>query len=312
MEKRCFGVDIGGTTVKMGLFTVDGKVTDKWEIPTRKEENGKYILEDIAKSVKERMQRDTLTLEDIAGLGIGVPGPVKEDGTVLKCANLGWGVFNVADTVRELTGIENVKVGNDANVAALGEMWQGGGKGYNNLVMVTLGTGVGGGVILGGKILTGSNGAGGEIGHIRVNYEEKDVCGCGKTGCLEQYASATGVVRLAKKALEKKEKKTTLVADDLSAKAVFDAAKAGDELAMDIVEEFGFYLGMALAHISQVIDPEVFVIGGGVARAGQIIIDEVSKNYEENVMFALKNKAFKMAELGNDAGIYGSARMVLD
>lgn len=296
----------------MGLFTVDGKVTDKWEIPTRKEENGKYILEDIAKSVKERMQRDTLTLEDIAGLGIGVPGPVKEDGTVLKCANLGWGVFNVADTVRELTGIENVKVGNDANVAALGEMWQGGGKGYNNLVMVTLGTGVGGGVILGGKILTGSNGAGGEIGHIRVNYEEKDVCGCGKTGCLEQYASATGVVRLAKKALEKKEKKTTLVADDLSAKAVFDAAKAGDELAMDIVEKFGFYLGMALAHISQVIDPEVFVIGGGVARAGQIIIDEVSKNYEENVMFALKNKAFKMAELGNDAGIYGSARMVLD
>ena len=312
MEKRCFGVDIGGTTVKMGLFTVDGKVTDKWEIPTRKEENGKYILEDIAKSVKERMQRDTLTLEDIAGLGIGVPGPVKEDGTVLKCANLGWGVFNVADTVRELTGIENVKVGNDANVAALGEMWQGGGKGYNNLVMVTLGTGVGGGVILGGKILTGSNGAGGEIGHIRVNYEEKDVCGCGKTGCFEQYASATGVVRLAKKALEKKEKKTTLVADDLSAKAVFDAAKAGDELAMDIVEKFGFYLGMALAHISQVIDPEVFVIGGGVARAGQIIIDEVSKNYEENVMFALKNKAFKMAELGNDAGIYGSARMVLD
>ena len=312
MEKRCFGVDIGGTTVKMGLFTVDGKVTDKWEIPTRKEENGKYILEDIAKSVKERMLRDTLTLEDIAGLGIGVPGPVKEDGTVLKCSNLGLGVFNVADTVRELTGIENVKVGNDANVAALGEMWQGGGKGYNNLVMVTLGTGVGGGVILGGKILTGSNGAGGEIGHIRVNYEEKDVCGCGKTGCLEQYASATGVVRLAKKALEKKEKKTTLVADDLSAKAVFDAAKAGDELAMDIVEKFGFYLGMALAHISQVIDPEVFVIGGGVARAGQIIIDEVSKNYEENVMFALKNKAFKMAELGNDAGIYGSARMVLD
>lgn len=312
MEKRCFGVDIGGTTVKMGLFTVDGKVTDKWEIPTRKEENGKYILEDIAKSVKERMQRDTLILEDIAGLGIGVPGPVKEDGTVLKCANLGWGVFNVADTVRELTGIENVKVGNDANVAALGEMWQGGGQGYNNLVMVTLGTGVGGGVILGGKILTGSNGAGGEIGHICVNYEEKDVCGCGKTGCLEQYASATGVVRLAKKALEKKEKKTTLVADDLSAKAVFDAAKAGDELAMDIVEKFGFYLGMALAHISQVIDPEVFVIGGGVARAGQIIIDEVSKNYEENVMFALKNKAFKMAELGNDAGIYGSARMVLD
>lgn len=312
MEKRCFGVDIGGTTVKMGLFTVDGEVTDKWEIVTRKEEAGKYILGDIAESIKEKMATSGLTVNDIEGIGIGVPGPIKEDGTVLKCANLGWGVFNVADEVRNLTGIEKVKVGNDANVAALGEMWQGGGKGYENLVMVTLGTGVGGGVILGGKILTGSNGAGGEIGHIRVNYEEKDTCGCGKTGCLEQYASATGIVKEAKRALEKYTGKSAIMEGELSAKSIFDAAKAGDELANEIVEKFGFNLGIALAHIAQVIDPEVFVIGGGVSRAGQIIIDVVSKYYEENVMFALKNKAFKMAELGNDAGIFGSARMVLD
>lgn len=311
MKKRCFGVDIGGTTVKMGLFTVDGEVTDKWEIVTRKEDAGKHILGDIAESIKEKMKELDLTINDIEGIGIGVPGPVKEDGTVLKCANLGWGVFNVADEVRNLTGIENIKVGNDANVAALGEMWQGGGKGYENLVMVTLGTGVGGGVILGGKILTGSNGAGGEIGHMRVNYEEKDVCGCGKTGCLEQYASATGIVKVAKRAMEQYTGKSAIMEGELSAKSVFDAAKAGDELAKEVVEEFGFNLGVALAHIAQVIDPEVFVIGGGVSRAGQIIIDVVSKYYEENVMFALKNKAFKMAELGNDAGIFGSARMVL-
>ena len=314
MSKYAFGVDVGGTTVKLGLFNDEGQVLDKWEIPTVKDNGGEKVLPDIAASIKNKMQEKNITAADLVGVGIGAPGAVNADGFMVNGAvNIGWGSFDLAETLKkELDLPVTVKAGNDANVAALGEMWQGGGKGYNNLVMVTLGTGVGGGVILGGKILTGSNGAGGEIGHIRVNYEEKDVCGCGKTGCLEQYASATGVVRLAKKALEKKEKKTTLVADDLSAKAVFDAAKAGDELAMDIVEKFGFYLGMALAHISQVIDPEVFVIGGGVARAGQIIIDEVSKNYEENVMFALKNKAFKMAELGNDAGIYGSARMVLD
>ena len=314
MSKYAFGVDVGGTTVKLGLFNDKGQVLDKWEIPTVKDNGGEKVLPDIAASIKNKMQEKNISVEELVGVGIGAPGAVDADGYMVNGAvNIGWGAFDLAETLKkELDLPVTVKAGNDANVAALGEMWQGGGKGYNNLVMVTLGTGVGGGVILGGKILTGSNGAGGEIGHIRVNYEEKDVCGCGKTGCLEQYASATGVVRLAKKALEKKEKKTTLVADDLSAKAVFDAAKAGDELAMDIVEKFGFYLGMALAHISQVIDPEVFVIGGGVARAGQIIIDEVSKNYEENVMFALKNKAFKMAELGNDAGIYGSARMVLD
>ena len=312
MEKRCFGVDIGGTTVKMGLFTVEGEVTDKWEIPTRKEENGKYILEDIAKSVKERMQRDTLTLEDIAGLGIGVPGPVKEDGTVLKCANLGWGVFNVADTVRELTGIENVKVGNDANVAALGEMWQGGGKGYNNLVMVTLGTGVGGGVIINGKILVGENGAGGEIGHLCVDYEETDHCGCGKCGCHEQYASATGITRLAKKKLANETRQTMLNAETVSAKEVFDAVKAGDEVAKEVAEEMGTYLGHALANLAVVADPAVFVIGGGVSKAGEVLLPYIEKPYQEKAFFANKKAKFTLATLGNDAGICGAAKLILE
>ena len=311
MEKRCFGVDIGGTTVKMGLFTVDGKVTDKWEIPTRKEENGKYILEDIAKSVKERMQRDTLTLEDIVGLGIGVPGPVKEDGTVLKCANLGWGVFNVADTVRELTGIENVKVGNDANVAALGEMWQGGGKGYNNLVMVTLGTGVGGGIIINGKMVAGATGAAGEIGHMHVNDDETEPCNCGNCGCLEEYVSATGIVRMAKRKLAEDDRPSIMRKDDLSAKDVWDAVKAGDTVAIEVAEDFGWYLGKAMALVANVSNPEIFVIGGGVSKAGNVLLDYIQKYYQKYAFKGCRGALFTLATLGNDAGIYGAARLVL-
>ncbi|MBQ1393937.1 MAG: ROK family protein, partial [Lachnospiraceae bacterium] len=234
MKKFCVGVDIGGTTVKIGLFSEEGKIEEKWEIVTRKDEGGSFILSDIAASIEEKIQKNNVKKEDVVGIGIGVPGPVTADGTVLKCVNLGWGIFNVAEEVKKLTGIENVKVGNDANVAALGEMWQGGGKGYKNIVMMTLGTGVGGGIILDGKILTGSKGAAGEIGHITVNYDEEDTCNCGKKGCLEQFASATGIV--------KEEKRLLLVSDKpsklrdlqyLSAKAIFDAAKEGDELADD-------------------------------------------------------------------------------
>ena len=170
MGKYCIGVDIGGTTVKIGLFTDKGNVKDKWEIVTRKDEGGSFILSDIAASVDEKLAQEKITKKDVLGIGLGIPGPITADGTVLKCVNLGWGIFNVAEEVKKLTGIFNVKVGNDANVAALGEMWQGGGKGYKNLVMMTLGTGVGGGIIIGGEIVTGAHGAGGEIGQSQ--------CGC--------------------------------------------------------------------------------------------------------------------------------------
>ncbi len=312
MTKYCFGIDLGGTTVKMGLFTADGEVVDKWEIVTRKEENGKYILGDIAKSVLEKQQEKNIDGEDIAGIGMGIPGPVTEDGTVLKCANLGWGVFSVADELRKLTGIDNVKVGNDANVAALGEMWKGGGRGFKSIVMVTLGTGVGGGIIVDGKIVTGNRGAAGEIGHIHVNNEETESCGCGKKGCLEQYASATGIVRTANRLLSATDEPSALRSrEKVSAKAVWDEAQKGDKLALKVADEFGKNLGIALAQVAQVLDPEAFVIGGGVSHSGQIVLDSFVKYYEENVMFALKNKVFNLAELGNDAGIYGSAKMVL-
>ena len=305
MAQYYVGVDVGGTTVKMGMFSDTGELLEKWEIPTRLEEQGSYILPDIVDSIEEK--RKTFT-GNIKGIGVGIPGPVTDDGTVLKCANLGWDVFSVSNKLADMTGVGNVKVGNDANVAALGEMWKGGGRGYDSIVMVTLGTGVGGGIILQGKILTGCKGAGGEIGHIKVNPDETAVCGCGNRGCLEQYASATGIVNMAKKNLRED---SCLTGQEITAKAVFDGAKAGDSYCLEVVDAFGKYLGLALSNVAHVVDPEAFVIGGGVSAAGQIILDVVEKYYNENSMFALKNKKFHLAELGNDAGIYGAVRMVL-
>lgn len=313
MKHVYFGVDLGGTTVKLGLFDESAELLEKWEIPTRKENAGSRILGDIAEAVKKKAEEKGVAAEQILGIGIGVPGPVTADGVVHQCPNLGWGMFSVAEELSKLTGVSNVKVGNDANVAALGEMWRGGGKGSKNIVMITLGTGVGGGVVLDGKILTGTRGAAGELGHLCVNYEEPDTCGCGKRGCLEQYASATGIVKEAKRLLAKDTRDTVLrKRENLSAKNIFDAAKAGDEVAMELVEQLGFYLGMASSYVAQIVDPEVFVIGGGVSRAGEILLDVIGKNYDKNVMDALKNKEFRLAELGNDAGIYGAVKMVVD
>ena len=312
MAEYAFGIDVGGTTVKCGLFNVKGDLLEKWEIPTRKEDGGKYILGDIADAIKDKCREKGLKKEDILGVGIGVPGPVLEDGIVNNCVNLGWGVVDVKETLSGLLDEIPVAVGNDANVAALGEQWKGGGSGYKNVVLVTLGTGVGGGIIIGGKIIPGSHGAGGEIGDIQVDKNETVPCNCGKKGCLEQYASATGVVRMAKRYLAKS-KKTTVLKDDetLSAKTVFDAAKANDAAALDVVEQFGERLGTALAAINCVVDPEVVVIGGGVSKAGQIILDVVQKYYIPAAFNACRNCLFKLAELGNEAGMYGAVRMVL-
>lgn len=312
--RYCFGVDIGGTTVKLGLFKFDGEVLEKWEIKTRTEEEGKNILPDVAKAIQENMEKHQLEKEEILGVGVGIPAPVMESGIVKATANLGWGYKEVKHELEELLEIE-VKVGNDANVAALGEMWKGGGLGHKNMIMVTLGTGVGGGVITNGHIMIGGHGAGGEIGHICVDYEEKEQCGCGSRGCLEQYASATGITRLAKKRLAKNEDETILrelKAEEISAKAVFDAVKAGDRVACEIAEEFGRYLGYAMANLAVIVDPEIIVIGGGVSRAGEILLDYITKSFNERVFFANKECRFALATLGNDAGIYGAAKLVLD
>ena len=300
------------TTVKMGLFTTEGELLDKWEIPTRKEDGGAYILNDVAASVEAKLAEKNIAKEDVAGAGIGVPGPTLDTGYVSICVNLGWKDKNPANELSELLSIP-VKAGNDANVAALGEMWKGGGEGYLDVVLLTLGTGVGGGIIINGEIAPSHRGVGGELGHITVNPDEEATCNCGNHGCLEQYASATGVVRIAKKLLAaSKEESSLRTLETVTAKDVFDAAKAGDHLAVEAVEVLGKYLGLVVANVALTVDPDVFVIGGGVSKAGQVLIDVITKYYHKFAKIIGDNKAkVVLAKLGNDAGIYGAARMVL-
>ena len=312
MSRKVFGVDIGGTTVKMGLFSDQGDLIDKWEIPTRTEDGGKNILPDIADSIKGKMDKAGVLLEDVAGIGISVPGPVDDEGIIHKCVNLGWGVFNISEEMKKHIDLP-VFAGNDANAAALGEVWKGGGKGCKNVVVVTLGTGVGGGIIVNGKVLSGYIGAGGEIGHIHIDDSETEKCGCGNTGCLEQYASATGIARLATRRLAKDNTPSSIRnASHMNAKVVFDAVKAKDALAIEVAEEFGEILGKGLSIVADVTNPEVFVIGGGVSKAGPVVLDFIRKNYVKYVFHASRDTKFALATLGNDAGIYGSAKLVLD
>ena len=309
-NKYCYGIDIGGTTVKIGLFQTDGTLLDKWEIITRTANGGEAILPDIAESVQNKLNEKGISKEDVVGLGVGVPAATK-DGVVKSTANLGWGYKNVKEELEALTECR-VNVGNDANVAALGEMWKGGGQGYQNQIMVTLGTGVGGGIIIDGHIHTGVRGAGGEIGHLCVEEGESDVCGCGRAGCLEQYASATGIVRLAKRRLANNTDNTVLNIDAVTAKDVFDAVKSGDKVAMEIADDFGKYLGNALSDIAVILDPDLFVIGGGVSRAGEVLLEYIKKNYMKKALWDNNKVEFSLAELGNDAGMYGAAKLALE
>lgn len=310
MQNYCFGIDVGGTTVKMGLFRTDGTLLDKWEIPTRTENEGAAILPDIAEAVLAKLEEKKIPKEEVAGVGIGVPGPINEEGVVPHTANLGWGYKEVTRELTELTGLPS-KGGNDANVAALGEMWKGAAAGKKNGVMVTLGTGVGGGIVLNGQILVGTNGAGGEIGHIHVADDIPGVCGCGNHGCLEQVASANGIVRLAKWMWETKTLETSLDRETMTSKDIWDAVKEKDPFAVEVAERFGKYLGLALANIASTVDPEIFIIGGGVSKAGQVVLDYIQKNYIALTFKSCRDAQFVLATLGNDAGIYGSARLVI-
>lgn len=313
MSSYAVGVDIGGTTVKLGLFRADGTVLDKWEIPTDTQDGGSRVLPDVARSIAERLDRAQISLQQVAGIGIGVPGPVDGHGVVNNCVNLGWGVTNVKEHVMQLLpGITNVAVGNDANIAALGELWQGGGKGYSSAIMFTLGTGVGGGVVLDGSILPGANGAAGEVGHITIEPEETVPCSCGKRGCLEQYASANGLVFLTKRMLAQSSTPSPLRdMSGFSAKDVCDLAREGDEMSKSIVDRCAFYLGLAMSYVSCTIDPQVFIVGGGMSRAGAVLLDRVAAHYAKYAFHPSANTPIVQAQLGNDAGIYGCAAMIL-
>ena len=314
MKEYAFGIDLGGTTAKAGLFTTAGALLEKWEIPTDTSDKGVRILPNLAAAILDKMKEQGLTAEQIEGVGIGVPGPVQESSVVpIVCANLGgWGQQDVAANLSLLLGGIKVMVGNDANVAALGEIWMGAAKGCRSAVMVTLGTGVGGGVIVDGKVIDGAHGAGGEIGHITVNPKETAVCGCGKHGCLEQYSSATGVVRCMKKLLEENpDTPCVLRGTDFAAKDVFDAAREGDALAAREVDEMADTLGLALSIIAETTDPEIFLVGGGVARAGDVLFNPLIAHYKEYAFRSCKETPIKQASLGNDAGIYGAVRLIV-
>ncbi len=314
MSRKCIGVDIGGTTVKVGIFEVDGTLLHKWEVPTRKEDGGSHILEDVAASIRKVLADNKMDLAEVVGAGMGVPGPVMPNGYVEVCVNLGWRDMNPQQELSALLDGIPVKSGNDANVAALGEMWRGGGMGYTDIVMVTLGTGVGGGVIIGEKIISGKHGLAGEIGHIHVRDEETEYCNCGGRGCVEQVASATGIAREARRAMAASDAPSAMrkYGDRINAKNVLDAAKAGDAMALEVVETVGRYLGLMMAQIAMTVDPEMFVVGGGVSKAGQFLIDIIDKYFEYYTPISRNKGKVGLAKLGNDAGIYGAARLVLD
>ena len=314
MKEDAFGIDLGGTTAKIGLFTTTGDLLEKWEVPTDTSDQGVRILPNLAAAVQDKMAQRSLRPDQIEGVGLGVPGPVQDSSVVaIVCANLGgWGDCDAGAQLSQLLGGLRVQVGNDANVAALGEIWMGAAKGCRSAVMVTLGTGVGGGVVADGKLIEGAHGAGGEIGHITVNPQETAQCGCGKHGCLEQYSSATGVVRCMNKLLEQNpDVPCTLRGRDFAAKDVFDAARSGDKLAQQEVEDMTLTLALALGNIAAITDPEMFLVGGGVARAGDVLLEPLSRHYQANAFLSCRNTPIRLASLGNDAGIYGAVRLIV-
>ena len=313
MDKMYIGVDVGGTTVKLGAFTSEGDIIKSWEIATDKSDNGKHILEAIAGEIRRLAIEDVGDISCIAGIGMGVPGPVLKDGYVEVCVNLGWRDMYPARELSKMLGNAVVKISNDANIAALGEAWKGSASGYKDVVLITLGTGVGGGVIKDGHIVAGSHGYAGELGHMHIYDGESDSCNCGSCGCLEQVASATGIVRFAKKAMVASDIETSMrgFGDLLTAKDVIDCAKAGDKIAERVVDTACKYLGIAIANISYTIDPEVFVLGGGVSKAGKYLIDKINKEYKKYAMLTKEHSDIVLAKLGNAAGIYGGARMAM-
>lgn len=316
MSKFCFGVDVGGTGIKTGLFDEKDQLILVKLIPTNTEEKGKYIVDDIIKCMEEIMEEKSIQADDILGVGMGLPGPVREDGMVLGCVNLGWDEVNIEVEMSQKFYGKKVCLLNDANAATLGEMWKGGGETDGetcpDVAFITLGTGVGGGLVSGGKLIYGATGGAGEIGHFPVNPHETDYCSCGKRGCLEQYCSATGVVRMAKKKLTEATGSILLKDDKITAKDIFDGAKAGDAFCNEILEDFGKYMGICCANIASATNPKKFIIGGGVSKAGNIILDVTKKYFDEYAFKPCRNVEFVLAELGNDAGMYGCAYAVMN
>ncbi|MDQ6599648.1 ROK family glucokinase [Bacillus salipaludis] len=316
-DKWIVGVDLGGTTTKLAFLTTSGEILQKWEIPTDNSDEGRNITCNIAKAINEKLASLGENKNRLIGIGMGAPGPVDyENGVILNVVNLGWKENYPLKEQLEVTTALPAAIENDANCAALGEMWKGAGGGAKDLVCVTLGTGVGGGVIIGGNIVQGSNGAAGEIGHITAIPNGGAPCNCGKTGCLETVASATGIVRLATKEILKGDLKGELAAKQaangkITAKDVFDSARNGDQMAVKVLDEVTFHLGLVLANIGNTLNPQKIVIGGGVSKAGDILLNSVKQQFNQFAFSSVKKSTeLALATLGNDAGVIGAAWLI--
>ncbi|HFR3440536.1 TPA: ROK family glucokinase [Streptococcus suis] len=318
MAKKIIGIDLGGTSVKLAILTTEGEIQEKWSIKTNILDDGSHIVPDIIDSIQQRFESHGLTKDDFLGVGMGSPGVVdSEAGTIIGAYNLNWKTLQlVKDQFESALGLPFF-IDNDANVAALGEQWVGAGNNNPNVVFMTLGTGVGGGVIAAGNLIRGVKGAGGELGHITVDFDEPFACTCGKKGCLETVASATGIVNLSRRyadqyAGEAKLKQMIDDGQDVTAKDVFDLAKEGDDLALIVYRHFSEYLGVACANIAAVLNPAYIVLGGGVSAAGEFLLDGVRKVFAENSFPQIKESTqIVLATRGNDAGVLGAASLVL-
>ena len=312
MKEYAFGIDLGGTTAKVGLFTTSGKLLEKWEVSTDTSNNGAHILENLAAAVQQKMQEKGLSADKVEGVGLGVPGPVLDSSIVpIVCANLGgWGNRNVSIELSELLGGIRVLVGNDANVAALGEIWMGAAQGCRSAVMVTLGTGVGGGVIVDGKIVSGLGGAGGEVGHS-ILVLDGEPCTCGRRGCWEAYASATALIRQGKAAAAAHPASLLNRYPDLTGRDVFDAADAGDAAAQAVLERYYVYVAAGITNLVNILSPEMVLIGGGISRQGERLLAPVRRYVAANCFGgdARPQPIIQAARLGNEAGIIGAAAL---
>lgn len=318
MSKKIIGIDLGGTSVKLAILTTEGEIQEKWSIKTNILDEGSHIVPDIIDSIKHRFETYGLTKEDFLGVGMGSPGVVdSEAGTVIGAYNLNWKTLQlVKDQFESALGLPFF-IDNDANVAALGEQWVGAGNNNPNVVFITLGTGVGGGVIAEGNLIRGVKGAGGELGHITVDFDAPFACTCGKKGCLETVASATGIVNLTRRYAEEyagdaKLKQLIDDGEEVTAKDVFDLAKEGDDLALIVYRHFSNYLGVACANIAAVLNPAYIVLGGGVSAAGEFLLDGVRNVFADNSFPQIKESTqIVLATRGNDAGVIGAASLVL-
>lgn len=301
MVKKMIGIDIGGTAIKFALIDVHGNISKKWTIRTDAADNGNHIPNDIIRAIKAEVLDGASSQGDI--IGIGVPGPISRNGELVKKAvNLGWSDMPLKPVIEKELKLPVILL-NDANAAALGEMWKGAARGKANLVFVTLGTGVGGGIILNGEVLNGTHSSGGEIGHIPVQSEEERVCGCGNSNCLETYASATGLLKTMRRIDERKQ----LTQNAFTPIDIFDWLKEGNPLAEQAVQTTVNHLGFALAGIMNTLDVEEIVVGGGLSEAGDLLLEPLKAVIDRHVFPEIRgNYDVKKAELGNDAGIYGA------